>query len=288
MLRGIVRLLVPTMLAGLVMVPAGARADAGCAWPANPGGQVVFGVDPVQVPVGEPIGWHIEFDQPGESDYIVGAVYEIDGPDGRHTVTSGNGYGGASYIPTAPGTYTVSGGWTEHCGDGVTPDRTVTARGATFEALGPQPPYIDVFLQNGGMRLGHGRSPATAQIVVQCPSQAPSGAAFSVRVTHRGRVVAGSRAHGCIGYSRIVTQSRHGKTWAISADGKGGRVFVAKGVRRSATLELLSGGTSLARFTAVFTAGRRGEAVALRAHSCPGTTCQVIRIKRKDVIPLTS
>ncbi|MFN8183337.1 MAG: hypothetical protein U0R23_02845 [Candidatus Nanopelagicales bacterium] len=275
----------PTALAGLVVAPAGARAtDPGCSWPANPGGQVTFGVDPSQVPVGEAIGWHIEFDQVEESNFVLGVEYAIDGPDGRHTVT-GNAYGAGSYTPTAPGIYTVSGTWTETCGDGVTADRTLTARPSNFEGLGPQPPYVDLFVQNGGVRLGHRRSPATALLIAQCPSLAPTDVAFTVRVSFRGKSAEGTRAHGCAAYSGLVTQHRRGKGWLLSADGKGARIFVGGGPQRSARIELLLGGAVLARYVAVFMAGRRGEQVTLSARSCPGTTCQVIRVKRKDALP---
>jgi len=287
MLRGVFLLAVPALLAGLVVAPGGAHADGpGCTWPASPGGQITFGVVPAEVPVGEPIGWTVEYDAAGESNFVIAASYDIDGPDGHHTVTS-NQYGGGSYTPTAPGTYTVSGGWTETCGDGVTPDRTVLARSSTFEGLGPQPPYAVLFVQNGGVRFGRGRSPATAQMVPECPSLAPTEAAFTVRVRYRGRTVDAMRTHGCTGYSRTPTQVKRGRGWTASADYRGGRLFVGKGSPRTATLELLSGGATLVRYEVQFTRVRTGEKVAVRSRSCPDTMCQVIRIKRKDVIPVT-
>src|SRR3954447_25241938 len=152
------------LAAGLVPGSRSVAQETGCTLPPNPGGAITFGLVPPEYDVGTDMGWGLEFDQPSESGYASEPVYELDGPGGPETVTL------PFHVP-AEGTYTVTAHWTESCGDGVTPDRTVTSRPGTFTGVGPQPPSGGVELRQGGGSLPGGRrEPAAALLHVGCPN----------------------------------------------------------------------------------------------------------------------
>jgi hypothetical protein len=220
----------------LFAVP-GARAvaqETGCALPANPGGVVVFGVVPPDYEVGTEMGWGVEFDQPSESDYASEPVYELDGPAGHQVVT-------IPFKVPAEGTYTVTAHWTESCGDGVTPDRTVTSRPGTFQGVGPQPPSGGVELRQGGGRVQGGRrEPAVALLHVVCPD---SRIDEPLRVTARiaGHTIVTTRPHGCLGYKLARSAHRTARRWQMNADDFGARIFVFAPSRLTGHFELRSG-----------------------------------------------
>src|SRR3954449_1782970 len=152
------------LAAGLLPGSTSVAQETGCTLPSNPGGAITFGLEPPEYDVGTQMGWGLEFDQPAESGYASEPVFELDGPSGHQTVT-------LPFTVPGEGTYTVTAHWTESCGDGVTPDRTVTSRPGTFTGVGPQPPSGGGELRQGGGRLPGGRrEPAAALLHVGCPN----------------------------------------------------------------------------------------------------------------------
>lgn len=236
-------------------------ADASCTWPATPGGQVI-GPDLVQL--GETIGFGVEYDQPGEGNYAIDQVYEVDGPDGHITLAQGQ-----KLTPQAPGTYTVNGHWTETCGDGVTPDRTVTGRPLTVTVEGPQPPFGSVELRQGGHRLPGGRrEPATALLHVGCP-QNRIDEPLRVTATLAGRTVTIVRTHGCFGYKLSRGAGRQTKRWEIGVSDFGGQIFVRAPARLTGHFELRSGERVVAAADVRFRPNARGrERVSVLRAGC--------------------
>jgi hypothetical protein len=244
--------------AGSAQAPA---QDSACSLPPNPGASITFGLEPPEYDVGVGMGWVLEFDQPSEADYANDFGYEIDGPGGHWTIDPP---GPPSFTIPMEGTYTVVAHWTESCGDGVTPDRTVTSRPGTFKGVGPQPPRGSVRLRQGGARLPGGRrEPAAALLDVGCPSKRRDE---PLRVTARiaGRTIVDVRPHGCLGYSLSRSSFRHTKRWTMNADDFGARIFVSAPGRLTGHFELRSGSAVVASFTVRFRPDARGrERVAL-------------------------
>jgi hypothetical protein len=274
------RVLLLAAVLAAVLVPGGGAAaqDPGCTWPDSPGGQVI---GPDQVQLGETIGFGVEFDQPGEGNYAIDEVFDVDGPDGHLTLAQGQ-----KLTPQTAGTYTVDGHWTETCGDGVTPDRTVAGRPLTVVVQGLQPPTAYLVIQDGGKRLPGGkRTPAFAQLRVRC-DQHPLADPIEVIASGGGRTAAITRPKGCTAYSLSRSADRHGRRWYLDADDFDSRAGAFAPTKRAAHLEVRSGGAAAASFDVRFTpAAHHREHVALASRHCSLGPCQVLRLKRDQLPP---
>src|SRR3954447_180696 len=250
------------LAAGLVPGSRSVAQETGCTLPPNPGGAITFGLVPPEYDVGTDMGWGLEFDQPSESGYASEPVYELDGPGGPETVTL------PFHVP-AEGTYTVTAHWTESCGDGVTPDRTVTSRPGTFTGVGPQPPSGGVELRQGGGRLPGGRrEPAAALLHVGCPNNRIDEP-LRVVAHIAGRTITSIRPHGCLGYKLSRSSSRHAKRWQMNADDFGARIFVSAPAKLTGHFELRSGDRVLASADVRFKPNARGrERVSVLGAGC--------------------
>jgi hypothetical protein len=244
-----------------------AAQDPGCTLPANPGGSIGFSLEPPEYDVGTDMGWSLDFDQPDEMNYAIDIVYEVDGPDGHHTIVSQSGR--PLFTVPAEGAYTVSAHWTESCADGVTPDRTVSSRPATFKGVGPRPPFGSVELRQGGARLPGGkREPATALLHVGCPA---SRLDEPLRVTARiaGRTIVIVRPHGCLGYTLSRSAARHSRRWQMNADDFGARIFVSAPATLTGHFELRSGDRVIASANVRFRPNAHGrERVSVLRPGC--------------------
>jgi hypothetical protein len=245
--------LIAAAVAVTALVPGGSAPaqDTGCALPANPGGTLFFGEDPPDYAVGTDMGWGLDYNDPAAQNYAVDLVYEVDGPDGHHTITPD--YVHPLFHVPAEGTYTVVAHWTETCNDGVTPDRAVTSRPGTFRGVGPQPPF-------GGVerRQGTRREPAAALLHVGCPGNRVDE---PLRVTVRlaGRTITSVRPHGCFGYKLSRGVSARATRWEMSADDFGGRIFVRAPARLTGHFELRSGDRLVFSATVRFRPDARGR-----------------------------
>jgi hypothetical protein len=266
-------LLLAAVLTAVLTAGGSAPAqEASCTWPENPGGQIV---GPDQVQLGETIGFGVEFDQPGEGNYAIDQVFDVDGPDGHVTLSEGQ-----KLTPQTAGTYTVNGHWTETCGDGVTPDRTVNGRPLTVVVQGLQPPYAYLIVQDGARR-----APALAQMRVRCDEH-PLADPIQVIASGGGRIAAITRPKGCTAHSLSRSADRHGARWALDASDFDGRATTRAPARRTAHLELRSGGATVASFDVRFTpAAHHREHVSLAAKHCSTGPCQVLRLKPGRLLP---
>jgi hypothetical protein len=271
-------LLVAAITAVLATGGEASAQEPGCTWPATPGGQVV---GPDQIQLGETMSFGVEFDQAGENDYVIDRVFDVDGPDGHVTLTEDQ-----TVTPQAAGTYTVNGHWTETCGDGVTPDRTVTGRPLTVVVKGLQPPTGYLILQDGGRRLPGGkRAAAVAEMRVGCDHH-PLADALRVIASSGGLTAAVTRPLGCTAHSLSRSAYRHGHGWSISASDFDSGAAVLSPVRRAVHFELRSGGVTVASFDVRFApAPKHREHVSLVRSQCSDGPCQVLRLGRTQLFP---
>jgi len=252
--------LVVSAVTATALLPGGSAPaqDSGCTLPPNPGGTISFGLVPPDYPVGTDMGWSLDYNDPAEQNYAIDLAYEIDGPDGHHTVTPD--YVHPLFHVPAEGTYTVTAHWTESCADGVTPDRTATAGPATFRGIGPQPPSGNVELRQGGARLPGGRrEPAAALLHVNCPGDNRIDEPLRVSVRFRTRTITNIRPHGCLGYRLSRSSSVLTKRWELGASDFGGTIFVRAPLRGTGSFELRSGDRVVFSATLRFRPDRRGR-----------------------------
>jgi len=236
---------------------------------------------PDQIQLGETTSFGVEFDQPGENDYVIDRVFDVDGPGGHVTLSESE-----AVTPTVAGTYTVNGHWTETCGDGVTPDRTVTGRPLTVVVKGLQAPTAFLLLQDGGRRLPGGRrAGAVAELRVECDAH-PLPDAVQVIASSGGATAAVTRPRGCTAHRLGRSASRHGHRWSIGASDFDSGATVYSPVRRAARFELRSAGVAVASFDVRFSPRpKHREHVSLAASRCADGPCEVHRLGPTQPFP---
>ena len=230
-----IRRLVPAAAIAVAVLLPGTGAPAqgtGCTLPPNPGGTIDFSQAPPDYVVGTNLLFSFDFNDYAESNYAIDFTYEIDGPDGHHSLRPQTS--DLPFVVPALGDYTITAHWTESC-DGVTADRRLASATAAFRGVGPPAPY-------GGLQLRQGtrREPAAALLNVGCPTGAVDE---PLRVSARvaGHTVSATVAHGCRGPRFGRTSTRRGARWELRADAQGARIFVKAPARLVGHLELRSG-----------------------------------------------